>query len=51
VDVDVGVGHEPVPDAREDAHRLAEEERGLALVLEHERRDESRLGHHVPEDE
>ena len=38
--VDVGVAEEPVADAAEDHQRLAEEERGLALVLEDERRNQ-----------
>ena len=49
--VDVGVGEEPVADHAEDLDQLAEEEGRLLVVVEHHRRDQPRLGHHVPEHE
>ena len=42
---------EPGPDAAEDLQRLAEEERRLAVVVEHEVRQQPGLRQHVPEDE
>jgi hypothetical protein len=49
--IDVGVDEEPGSDAAEDLQRLAEEERGLTVVLEHERRNQTRLRQHVPQHE
>ena len=49
--VDVGVDEEPVPDAAEDLQRLAEEERRLAIVVEHEVRQQARRRQHVPDDQ
>ena len=42
---------EPGPDAAEDLQRLAEEERRLAIVLEHERRQQAGRRQQVPGDE
>ena len=42
---------EPGPDAAEDLERLAEEERRLAIVLEHEGRQQAGRRQQVPDDE
>jgi beta-phosphoglucomutase-like phosphatase (HAD superfamily) len=49
--VDVAGDREPVPDAREDLQRLAEEERGLSVVVEQQRRNQARRGQQVPDTE
>ncbi len=42
-------GDEPAPDAPRHDHRLAEEEGRLAVVVEHEVRQQPGLGHRLPE--
>ena len=49
--VDVVLGDEPRPDAAEDLDRLAEEERRLAVVLEHEGGQEAGRREEVPDGE
>jgi hypothetical protein len=46
--VNIAVHHKPHPNALKHAQRLTKKECSLTVVVEHEGRDEARLGHDVP---